>query len=127
MHLSEFAHRWWQRHSSLRELDALGGDTLRELAEDVAVQEADLYNLVARKNASEGLLSRLLGTFGLDADELSRNLPAVMHDMAVVCSGCSMTRRCRRELNGEQAKLNYSRYCSNAGTILTLPPGVPSV
>lgn len=120
MHLSEFAQRWWQRYSSVRELDALDREALRELAKDVAVQEADLYNLLSPKDAGEGLLSRLLRTIGLDADSLSRGQPAVMRDMAVVCSRCSMTRRCRRELTHQQARLNYSQYCANAYAINAL-------
>lgn len=117
MHLLERAQHWWQRQSGLRQLDAVGGDALRDLARDVGVNEADLYNLVSRNASDAGLLPRLLASSGLDADRLSRHQPVVMRDMAIVCAGCTMTQRCRRELDREQALANYRQYCSNADTI----------
>ncbi|WP_332692505.1 DUF6455 family protein [Bosea sp. (in: a-proteobacteria)] len=117
MHLSELAQRWWQRRSGLRELDGLGHDALRELARDVAMNEVDLYNLVSRNASDAGLLPRLLANTGLDADRLSLQQPVVMRDMAIVCAGCAMTQRCRRELDRDEADLNYRQYCPNADTI----------
>ena len=120
MHLSELAQRWRQRHSSLRELDGLGSDGLRELAGDVALQQADLYNLVSRSPADGALLPRLLASIGLDGDRVSRQQPAVMRDMARICAGCDSARRCRRELDREEAELSYQAYCPNAETIEAL-------
>jgi hypothetical protein len=120
MHLSELAQRWRQRHSSLRELDGLGSDGLRELAGDVALQQADLYNLVSRSPADGALLPRLLASIGLDGDRVSRLQPAVMRDMARICAGCDSARRCRRELDREEAELSYRAYCPNAETIEAL-------
>lgn len=120
MHLLERAQHWWQRQSGLRQLDAVGGDALRDLARDVGVNEVDLYNLVSRNASDAGLLPRLLASTELDADRLSRQLPVVMRDMAIVCAGCTMTPRCRRELNSEQALANYGQYCANADTITAL-------
>lgn len=120
MHLSELAQRWRQRHSSLRELDGLGRDGLRELAGDVAVPEVDLYTLVSRSPANDSLLPRLLASIGLDADRLTRQQPAVMRDMARVCAGCQKTRHCRRELDREEAETSYRHYCPNAATIRAL-------
>lgn len=117
MHLLELAQHWWQRQSGLRELDAVGRDALRYLARDVAVNEGDLYNLVSRNASDAGLLPRLLASTGLDADRLSRQQPVVMRDMAIVCAGCAMTQRCRRELDREEAAANYRQYCCNADTI----------
>lgn len=117
MHLSELAQRWWQRQTSLRELDSLSRGALRELAGDVAVNEADLYNLISRSASDDELLPRLLASTGLDADRLALQQPAVMRDMAVVCAGCAMTQRCRRELDREEAAANYRQYCGNADTI----------
>lgn len=117
MHLLERVQHWWQRQSSLRQLDAVGRDALRDLARDVGVNEADLYNLVSRNASDAGLLPRLLASAGLDADRLSRQQPVVIRDMAIVCAGCTMTQRCRRELDREQALANYRQYCGNAETI----------
>lgn len=117
MHLLELAQRWWQRRSGLRELDAVGRDALREMARDVAMNEVDLYNLVSRNASDAGLLPRLLAAVGLDADRLSLRQPVVMRDMAIVCAGCAMTQRCRRDLDREEAVANYRQYCGNADTI----------
>lgn len=120
MHLSELAQRWRQHRAGRRELDALSRDGLRELASDVAVHETDLYSLVSRNEAENALLPQLLASTGLDAERLSRQQPAVMRDMAVVCASCAMTQRCRRELDRHEAELTYQQYCANAATIAAL-------
>jgi hypothetical protein len=117
MHLLERAQHWWQRQLALRELDAVGRDALGDLARDLAVNEVDLYYLVSRSASDAGLLPRLLASIGLDAGRLSRQQPVTMRDMAIVCAGCAMTPRCRRELEREEAAANYRQYCANAHTI----------
>ena len=120
MHLSELAQRWRQRHSARRELDALSRDGLRELASDLAVDQADLYNLASRDASENALLPRLLASTGLDAERLSRLQPAVMRDMTVVCASCTMTQHCRRKLERDEAELTFQQYCANAATIAAL-------
>ena len=50
-------------------------------------------------------------------EELADSKSSVMRDMQIVCSGCSMTRRCRRALGRQSEVTNYSAYCPNAPTI----------
>lgn len=117
MHFTMLLRQWRQRQSAVRELDALGTIALGELARDNALQETDLYSLASRDRADAGLLPRLLGAVGLNPDELSQRESGVMRDMAVVCSGCAMLHRCRKELDRRHAAECYRAYCPNAETI----------
>jgi Family of unknown function (DUF6455) len=119
MGLSAIIHRWWQRQLRLRELDALGRDECQAVARDVGVRREALYRLVTR-DEGEGLLPRLLRVLGLDPEGLAHSRQPVMRDMAVVCSGCSQTGRCQRELTQRSAWRRYQQYCPNAATIDSL-------
>jgi hypothetical protein len=96
---SAIVRRWCRRSSSLRELNALGSGDLRAMAQDIGLHDGVLYGLMSRRGVDEGLLQRQLRTIGLDPDRLSSTKRAVMRDMAIVCAGCPVARRCRRELD----------------------------
>ncbi|MFI5011537.1 MAG: DUF6455 family protein [Hyphomicrobiales bacterium] len=117
MDFSSIVRRWRQRRSNLRELDALGPNGLGVVARDIAVPDDVLYRLVDCGAVEEDLLPRLLQAVALDRKDLLRKRRAVMRDMAVICSGCTMVKRCRRELDQRSAWLRYGQYCPNAETI----------
>jgi uncharacterized protein YjiS (DUF1127 family) len=109
--------RWWQRQQELHELNALGAEERHAIARDVGVSDTDLCGLVRGKDSHEGLLPGLLEAAGLAPEEVSRSQPAIMRDMAVICSGCTQARHCRRALGDFSAWLSYHDYCPNAETI----------
>lgn len=120
MQIVESVRQWWRVQSFLRRLGALGQITVAELARDNAISEADFRRLASRSDVQSSLLRRLLQRLGMDFDKLARNQAGVVRDMAVVCSGCAMTRRCRRDLDWEGVPLRHGRYCPNMATIKAL-------
>ena len=123
MQIVETVRQWWRVQSYLRKLEALGPAAMAELARDNAVPEADLRRLASRSGADSALLPRLLERLGIDAGQLARQQAGVMRDMATVCAGCAMTRRCRSDLSQQGAPLRHGRYCPNTETIRALRQG----
>jgi hypothetical protein len=62
----------------------------------------------------------MLQALSLDPTELSLTHPAVLRDMAVVCSECDEKSRCRSDLTLRIAAATYDEYCPNAETIEAL-------
>lgn len=123
MHIAEAVRQWWRDQSLLRAFEDLDQTTVAELARDNALPEADLRRLASRIDTNSALVRRLLQRVGVDPDGLARNQAGVMRDMAVVCAGCAMTRRCRRDLDRHEGPLPHGRYCPNAETIEALHQG----
>ncbi len=120
MQIVEAVRQWWRVQSFLSKLEALGPAVMAEVARDNAVAEADLRRLASRKGADSSLLRRLLERLGADFDHLARSQASVGRDMAVVCAGCTMTRRCRSDLALQGAPMRHGRYCPNMATIKAL-------
>lgn len=123
MQIVDAVRQWWRVQSFLNKLEALGPAAIAELARDNAVSEADLRRLVSRSDADSSLLRRLLERLGIDFEHLARSQSGVVRDMAVVCAGCTMTRRCRSDLSQQDAPLRHGRYCPNMATIRALRQG----
>jgi len=100
----------------LMEMKTLDQESIAQLARDNAMAVSDFCTLVHSKSGNLELLSRQLARAGLPEKETNSKL-SVMRDMQIVCSGCSMKRRCRRELSRQNDAPNYSSYCPNAPTI----------
>ncbi|CAM5194177.1 hypothetical protein ARD30_01565 [Bosea thiooxidans] len=117
MHFAESVRQWWRVRSSRREFEALDRATIAELARDNAIAEADFHSLAFRGDTNPALLGRRLRREGIAPEQLAHEEAAVMRDMAVICSGCLMTRRCRRDLDHQGGALPDDGYCPNAETI----------
>ena len=120
MQIVEAVRQWWRVQSYLRKLEALGPAAMAEPARDNAIPEADLRQLVSRRDSDSALLPRLLERLGIDPEQLARRQASVMRDMTIVCTGCAMTRRCRSELSQQDAPLRHGRYCPNMETVRAL-------
>ncbi len=123
MPIAEMVRQWWRDQSSLRAFAALDRATVAELARDNAVSEADFRRLAFSSRRESGSLRRLLQRTGIDPDVLARNQTGVMRDMTIVCAGCLMAHRCRRDLDRHDGPLPHGRYCPNADTIEALHKG----
>ena len=123
MPIAEMVRQWWRDQSVLRAFAALDRTTVAELARDNAVSEADFRRLASRSRTQSALLRRLLQRVGIDPDVLARKQAGVMRDMTIVCAGCLMAHRCRRDLDRHEGPLPHGRYCPNAETIEALHQG----
>lgn len=119
MQIAETVRRWWRE----RAFEALDRTTIAELARDNAVPEPDFRRLASCRRTESALLRRLLLRAGIDPEGLTRSQAGVMRDMTVVCAGCLMTHRCRRDLDRHECPLPHGRYCPNAATIEALHQG----
>jgi len=110
---------WRSGRKASHELTSLDADGLAALARDVGLSPDQLTRLTARgAKAGEGL-PRLLDAVGLAPERVGRTHPDVMRDMSLVCSGCEVARRCRRDLDRGWAPV-VQRYCPNTETIQAL-------
>lgn len=123
MRFAEPARHWLRAQFLSREIDALDPETISQLARDNALAESDFRELATSPDTNAELLRQQLAQAGIDPDKLAHTQASVMRDMAVICSGCSVARRCRRTLNRQDAVLHYSQYCPNAHTIDALRVG----
>ncbi len=120
MGLAATIRQWQSSWARAHEFDALGQDQREALARDIGVPEDVMVRLVARGPQSGAELSRLMQALSLDPDRVRRTHPALMRDMSVTCSGCTVSARCRRHLDPGHARLLHGLYCPNAETLREL-------
>jgi hypothetical protein len=111
---------WVQRQKDLRALDALGSEGRRDIAQDLSLSESTLCGLASRGTGASEELPKMLRAVSIDPAELSLTHPAVLRDMAVVCSECDEKSRCRSDLTLRIAAATFDEYCPNAETIEAL-------
>ena len=117
MRLSESVRHWLKAQFPWKEMKALDKETIAQLARDNAMSVSDFSTLANSKSGNSELLPRQLTRAGLNPETVADAKSSVMRDMQIVCSGCFMTRRCRRKLSRQNSAPNYSAYCPNAPTI----------
>jgi hypothetical protein len=120
MGVAEIWEKWKVRRALANELSSLDMTQREELARDVCVSEEAFERLYVAAPRTDQL-EQLMCALALDAATTEIENPgAVTRDMSLVCSGCLMINRCRRELEAGSAKQNYNEYCPNALTLNTL-------
>ena len=123
MRLAEPVRHWLRAQFSSRDIDALDPETIGQLARDNALAESDFRELARSQNTNVELLRTQLARAGIDPETLARTEASIMRDMEIICSGCSVTRLCRRALNRQDAAPHHAQYCPNAHTIDALRAG----
>ena len=83
-------------------------------------QRVDACGLASRGPGASAELPKMLQAVSIDPAELSLTHPAVLRDMAVVCSECDEKSRCRSDLTLRIAAAKYDEYCPNAQMIEAL-------
>jgi hypothetical protein len=117
MGVAEIWEKWKVRRALANELSSLDMIQREELARDVCVSEEAFERLYVAGPRTDQL-EQLMCVLALDAATTEIENPgAVTRDMSLVCSGCLMINRCRRELEAGLAKQNYNEYCPNALTL----------
>ena len=120
MGVAEIWEKWKVRRALANELSSLDMTQREELARDVCVSEEAFERLYVPGPRTDQL-EQLMCALALDAATTEIENPgAVTRDMSLVCSGCLMINRCRRELEAGSAKQNYNEYCPNALTLNAL-------
>jgi hypothetical protein len=120
MGVAEIWEKWKVRRALANELSSLDMIQREELARDVCVSEEAFERLYVAGPRTDQL-EQLMCALALDAETTEIENPgAVTRDMSLVCSGCLMINRCRRELEAGSAKQNYNEYCPNALTLNAL-------
>jgi len=108
--------RWRSSRQAGQELTSLDAGELAALARDVGLSPDQLIRVTARGARAGEELPRLLDASGLAPQWLEHTRPDVMRDMSIICTGCSIAKRCRRDLNRGWAR-PVQRYCPSIGTI----------
>jgi hypothetical protein len=116
MSVAEVWKNWQSRRALACELNSLDLRQREELAHDVGITEF-VFERLYKKGGRTGELERLMYVLSLGAEKIGFIYPGVARDMSRVCSECSMTSRCLRELNAGSAGRNYKEYCPNAPTL----------
>lgn len=112
--------KWKVRRALANEFSSLDMAQREELARDVCVPDGVFERLYVAGDRTDEL-ERLMRALSLSvAQSEIANPGAVTRDMSLVCSGCLMINRCRRELEAGSARQNYNGYCPNALTLNAL-------
>lgn len=118
--------RWWADQDSVRDLVEVDATERRRLLGDLHISERDLLAATSSGAKVDRLLPRMLDALGLDRERLGRDHPQLDQDLARVCSQCTDTRRCRRELTASTAGDNFGQFCPNAATLSELVAALPA-
>lgn len=120
MGVAAILEKWKVRRALANEFSSLDMAQREELARDVCVPDGVFERLYVAGDRTDEL-ERLMGALSLSVEQSEiANPGAVTRDMSLVCSGCLMINRCRRELEAGSAKQNYNDYCPNALTLNAL-------
>lgn len=112
--------KWKSRRALAHEFNSLGLAQRAELARDVCVSDEAFERLFIAGDRTDEL-ERLMCALALDPEDTEIVNPgAVTRDMSLVCSGCLMINRCRRELEAGSARYSFNEYCPNALTLNAL-------
>ncbi len=122
--LMDVVTRWWndwsRAGSGAAELDAIGANDLRRIAQDVGTSVAELRSLAAHGAQDADLLLRRMDVLHLDPRAVTRTEPAVFRDLQRLCTLCQVKGRCARDF-GEHAHdpawQGWQDYCPNAGML----------
>ncbi|HEX2724404.1 MAG TPA: DUF6455 family protein [Beijerinckiaceae bacterium] len=115
--------QWWSAAAKwealVRELENAGEDGARILQE-LRLNGGDLHHLMVASTDNALLLSRMMAALGLDAEEVARELPAIMRDLERACAACGSKSRCRHDLDSGDAPARSADYCPNKPTLSAL-------
>ena len=98
------------------DLATLTREDLRYIAGDLALAESALLSLSVGARDNTVLMERMMRARGLDPEEMRQRFSMALRDAERVCSGCTSTCRCRRELEAGTAAAHCDAYCPNAAT-----------
>lgn len=113
-------HAWLNRQQQLNEIRRLSPAEFDRVAHDLQISVADLTELVNQGPHAADELPKLLSALGINAADLARIEPAILHDMERVCALCNHKRECDHDLAAGTSAEHYQQYCANTPTIAGL-------
>jgi uncharacterized protein DUF6455 len=112
--LTAAARAFWQRRTSVDEIDRLGPQEMGCLARDLGVSPGEIRLLAAKDSHAADLLYRRMKTIGLDPAGVDS---AVMRDLQRGCSKCIDKGLCVHELEDRPREPTWPQYCPNEQTL----------
>jgi hypothetical protein len=101
----------------MMELQACSEDDRRQIAWDVGLSERDLLRLAGSNQGRNELMPQRLEQLHLDPAYVKLAHPAAYRDLERVCSCCTASERCARDLANGDVETGMRDYCLNAPTI----------
>ena len=108
---------WWNRLSTLRQLDGCDERDLQRVLHDLNVTRSELNDAVTRGAYPKLLLPEMIHALGFAPGHIEAEHPSVAADLRRVCAQCPDTKRCRHELDAGTASTNYPKFCHNSSTL----------
>lgn len=113
--------QWFKSHTyGGADLAACGDREVEQIAKDIGVSPAELYQLARSDDGGAALLLQRMAALDLDCKEVARLMPETMHDLQRLCTLCTTRRRCTRDLARDPNDPNWKDYCPNVATLLAL-------
>lgn len=116
--LTDRLKRWcsatWEAINEAKLLASLDDETVKLLAQDNALSEQELRDLIAKGPHAADEMLALMKLLNIDPKEASLEEPAEFREMHVTCAHCGEKTRCRRELADGSAAADFANYCGNA-------------
>lgn len=106
-----------ERRASVDEIEHLDPQELKCLAQDLGIPADEIRILAAKDKNAADLLTRRMGTLGLDPARVDST---VMRDLQRCCSKCSDKGRCVHELEDHPREPLWPKYCPNEQTLAAL-------
>lgn len=101
------------------ELQRLDSREMEAIARELNLSKAEFATLIFKPSGTLQSLSRRLSHAGLAEHDLEASHGDVLRDLRRVCSQCSSTARCARDLEHER-RANPAKYCPNEQTLRAL-------
>lgn len=101
------------------EMQRLDSREIEAIARELNLSRTEFDALTFKRPDSLRSLSRRLSHAGLAEDVLAASHSEVLRDLRRVCSQCSSTARCARDLNHER-RASPAKYCPNEQTLRAL-------
>lgn len=104
----------WDAIEEAKLLASLDDETVKLLAQDNALSERELRDLIRKGPHAADEMLALMKLLNIDAEEVRLAEPAEFRAMHVTCAYCTEKSRCRRELADGSAANDFPAYCGNA-------------
>jgi hypothetical protein len=101
----------------MTELRLCSEEDRHQIARDVGLSEQDLLRVAASTQGPSELMPQRLEQLHLDPDYVKLAHPAAYRDLERVCSCCTASERCARDLANGDVETGMRDYCLNAPTI----------
>ena len=115
--LGNWLRRLNYKRKLMTELQVCSQNDLHQIARDVGLSDRDLLHFAGSNQGPSELMPQRLEQLHLDPAYVKLAHPAAYRDLERVCSCCTASERCARDLANGDAEAGMRDYCLNAPTI----------